>query len=324
LRTLVIGSSGFIGAQLVDALIQGGLEVLGMDLRRPDEDGPFAFCYGDVRSRSDLRRAAAGADLIINLAAQHRDFGVSREAYFAVNDAGTRNVVETATELGITRHVYFSSVAVYRPDGTATEETPFGSGVPYGESKVAGERHVMQWAAASPHHQAIIIRPCVVFGPRNYGNMYNLIRTIAARRFVMVGDGGNVKSVAYVENLADATLFVLKRIRPGLDIYNYSDYPHMTASELVSMVSRSLGISPPALRLPLGPTLAAARIMDVVAQCTGYDLPITANRIRKLNTSTVISSDKIRALGFSQRVPIDQAIALTTAWYKQQRKAATA
>jgi nucleoside-diphosphate-sugar epimerase len=324
LKVLVIGNSGFIGRPLADALLSEGHEVLGMDVRPPAEKPPYACVAGDIRSKEDIRRAAEGTDLIINLAAVHKDFGVSTEAYFAVNDVGTHNVVVASSELGIERVFFFSSTAVYGPAVKVTEKTPVAPAVVYGESKVAGERRVATWAAENPGRHAVILRPTVVFGPRNFGNMCNLIQTIAARRFVMVGNGENIKSVAYVGNVVAAAMFLIRQMRPGLVVYNYSDYPQMTARELVGQICLALERRAPRFHLPLGPVLAAAQAVDVVGRWTGYDFPITANRIRKLNTSTAIISDEIRNLGFRQVASIEESIGATVDWYRAYRRTASA
>lgn len=320
MKLLVIGNSGFIGRVLVDQLVRDGHDVRGMDIRPPAEPPVCTFLRGDIRNPQDIRRAADGTELVINLAAEHKDFGVSTEAYYGVNDVGNQNLVNVASEMGIQRLFFFSSVAVYSPGGDVCETTPVGPTTVYGQSKVAGEGRIVAWAAGDSRRQATILRPCVVFGPRNFGNMYKLIRTIAARRFVMVGAGQNIKSVAYVENLVSATQFLLDRMHPGVEVYNYSDYPQMTAEQLVRQVSTALGQAPPRLRLPLKPVLAAAQVVDIVGRWTGYDFPITANRIRKLNTSTTIISDKIRALGFQPTASIEDAISVTAGWYRDYRR----
>jgi nucleoside-diphosphate-sugar epimerase len=318
LKILVIGHAGFIGRELADALVRGGHEVRGMDTRAPAEPVAYASKIGDIRNKGDIVDAARGVDLIVNLAAEHRDFGITTEAYFAVNDVGTDNVAQAAAELGIDRVFFFSSVAVYGPGTRQTEDTPVAPTVAYGASKVAGEARMTAWAAKDPRRQAVILRPTVVFGPRNYGNMYNLIRTIAARRFVMVGDGSSSKSVAYVTNVVDATLFLLDRMAPGVAVYNYCDYPQRTSRELIGEICKGLGRRPPRLRLPLEPILGAARVLDLIGARTGYDFPITANRIRKLNTSTAIAADKIRDLGFRQRTSIEDGLRQTLDWYRKR------
>jgi nucleoside-diphosphate-sugar epimerase len=318
-KILVIGHTGFIGQELVERLLQAGHDVRGMDVR-PSESRDLPSYTGDVRNKAEVLRAARDVDLIVSLAAEHRDFGITTESYFAVNDVGTLNVVEAAADLGISRLLFFSSVAVYGPGTSLSEDAPLAPNVPYGASKVAGEGRVVAWASADSRRQAVILRPTVVFGPRNFGNMYNLIRTIAARRFVMVGDGSSTKSVAYVANVADATLYLIDRMAPGLAVYNYCDYPQMTSRELVALISTVLGRRPPRLRLPLGPVLSAARVVDLAGRLTGYDFPITANRIRKLNTSTAIVSDKIRAEGFQQKTSIEEGLRVTASWYRSFQK----
>jgi GlcNAc-P-P-Und epimerase len=325
MKVLVTGNSGFIGTVLVDRLLQAGHVVRGMDIRPPARPGAYQHIIGDIRVPADVRRAVEGMDLVVSLAAEHKDFGITEEAYFAVNDQGTRNLVEAAAAAKVTKVMFYSSVAVYGdPGGQVTEETTPKPKTHYGRSKWAGEQHMLSWSAADATRSAVIVRPCVVFGPNNFANMYNLIHTIARRRFVMVGSGTHVKSVAYVDNLVAATLFLIDGMRPGAETYNYSDNPQTPVGDLVRSIATHLGIGAPKVRLPLRPVLAVAQVVDLVGRLTGYDFPITGNRIRKLNTPTVIVSERVRQRGFSQKIGVDDAVKATVAWYRArhaQRKA---
>jgi nucleoside-diphosphate-sugar epimerase len=145
--------------------------------------------------------------------------------------------------------------------------------------------------------------------------MHTLIRSIAKRRFLFVGKGENIKSIAYVENIVDATLFLLKQMKPGLVIYNYADYPEMTIEETVKTIRACLGYGAPRFRVPLGPAIAGASMFDLMGKLTGYNFPITAYRIRKFNTATRFKADKIRRTGFTQRVPLKEGFRKMIEWY---------
>jgi nucleoside-diphosphate-sugar epimerase len=275
---------------------------------------------GDILNPADIMKAAAGVDAIINLAAKHHDFGVSRDEFFSVNEQGTKNILECAGSLKINNFIFYSTVAVYGTVSAAsTEETlpqPINN---YGASKLAAEAVVRQWGKEDPSRQITIFRPTVVFGPENYANMYNLIDKVFKKRFIFVGNGENIKSVAYVENLTAATIFALERLKPGVRTFNYSDYPQLTSAQIVAAITKSLDCKIPGFKIPLKPALICASIFDVLGKITGYNFPITAQRIKKFNTPTQHNSDKIRAEGFCPPVAIEEGIRRMAQWYLQYR-----
>ena len=317
MNIFTIGSEGFIGGFLVKALLDKGHAVTGMDLRKERGEGPeYKYIQGDLMDREDLSSAMEGVELVVNLAAKHHDFGVSREEFFEINERGTRNLLQVMSQKGVTKLVFFSTVAVYgEVEECSSEETRLNPVNDYGESKLAAERLIEQWAAEDRAREALIIRPAVVFGPDNFANMYKLIDTIYKRRYVPVGRGDNIKSVAYVENLVDMTLFVLERMQAGVEVYNYSDYDHLASREIVDIVHHFLGRRPPRFRMPLRPVLAVTGLIDIAAKVTGINFPITANRIKKLNMTTCHGSDKVRSLGFRQRYSIEEGLRAMVEWY---------
>lgn len=317
MKILVTGSSGFIGTFLVRELVRDGYQVIGMDMHAPEEkELNYEFIRGDILMIPDIMRAAKGVDAIINLAAKHHDFGVSREEFFAVNGQGTKNILDCASQLGIKKFIFYSTVAVYgNHEPYPNEDTATRPVNVYGKSKLEGERFIRDWASKDGGNQAVIIRPTVVFGPENYANMHSLISSIYKKKFFFVGKGNNIKSVVYVENLVDATIFLLGRMKPGVDVYNYVDYPQMSIRDTVNIICRCLSRDIPKLTMPLRPALAAAGIFDILGKLIGYNFPITAFRIKKFNTETCFAADKIRAAGFKPRIALEDGFRNMVEWY---------
>ncbi|MCQ9208779.1 MAG: NAD-dependent epimerase/dehydratase family protein, partial [Omnitrophica bacterium] len=264
MKILIIGSNGFVGKFLSRKLIDSGYQVAEMDVCAPDNNGRNFF-LGDISSPEEIAKAARGVDAIINLAAKHHDFGVSPEEFFNVNVQGTQNILDCAAEMDIKQFIFYSTVAVYGNHKAYTTEASVTEPVSeYGKSKLAAETLINKWILEDSSRQAVILRPTVVFGQGNYANMYNLINSIYKKRFLFVGKGENIKSVAYVENLVDATIFLLERLRPGVEVYNYSDYPQLNIEQIVKTIARYIPCDLSNLRLPLRPTLAAASLFDLM------------------------------------------------------------
>jgi len=317
MKILVTGSTGFIGKFLTKKLSGQGHEVVGIDINAPNERiSSGSFLLGSVMKKEDISKAIDGVDVIIHLAAKHHDFGISRDEFFEFNVGSTKNLLDCAAKAGIKKFIFYSSVAVYgNHKAYTTEDTLPTPENDYGESKLAAEKVINTWMAEDRTRQAVIIRPTVVFGPENYANMYNLINTINKKRFLFIGKGDNVKSVAYVENLVDATIFLMERMKQGVDVFNYSDYPQMTTKNIVKVITKHLSCNMPKLKLPLGLTLAVASIFDFAGKITGYNFPITAKRIKKFNTATHHKSEKIRKLGFRLSVDLSDGFKRMIEWY---------
>ncbi|MCX7817572.1 MAG: hypothetical protein N2317_08730, partial [Syntrophales bacterium] len=150
----------------------------------------------------------------------------------------------------------------------------------------------IEWQKRSPHTRTlVIIRPPVVFGEGNRGNVYNLLNQIANGRFIMVGSGKNIKSIAYVENVAAFIEFSLS-FPPGIHIYNYVDKPDFDMNTLISIIYSALNPSTThssnrwRLRIPYSLGLLFGYAFDLVSFATGKKLPISSIRIKKFCSNT--------------------------------------
>ncbi|MEM6811027.1 MAG: NAD(P)-dependent oxidoreductase, partial [Pseudomonadota bacterium] len=194
MKIAVTGGSGFIGQRLVKRLEKAGHQIVNIDSEDPDN--PIDICYEQA-----LEKSLEGCDAIYHLAAAHRDDISPKSIYYDVNGQGTKNIIQAAKAHNIQRIIFASTVAVYGLNaGEASEETkpePFND---YGKSKLEAEQYLKAWQSESDDHILSIIRPVVVFGEGNRGNVYTLMKQIAGNKFIMIGKGQNKKSMAYVEN----------------------------------------------------------------------------------------------------------------------------
>lgn len=306
MTTLVTGGSGFIGTQLVHSLLARGEEVRVLD-HNPALPGATSF-RGDLRERDLVERAVEGATLIYHLAAEHRDNVQPVSLYDEINVDATRHLAEAAARAGVRTIVFTSSVAVYGLDvGIPSEDTPPQPFNDYGRTKLEAEQVIRGWADAAPGRRAIIVRPSVVFGENNRGNVYNLLDQITRGRFVMVGRGENRKSMAYVRNLVDFLIYVAGRPDPK-PVYNYADKPDLSMNELILFARRLLDQPPPRLRLPYAIGLAAGYAFDLVAAVSGWRLPVSAIRVRKFCASTQVATAYKDSSGFRPAYSLQEGL----------------
>ena len=291
----IIGGAGFIGRRLATALRAAGHEVTIVDVAVPSTD--FAYRSADVRDRDALAAALEESEVVYNLAAVHRDDVKPVTLYDEVNVAGAVNICGVCRELRINQLIFTSSVAVYglaAPDTSEEQEpAPFNA---YGRSKLRAEQVHREWQAEAPEDRSlVIVRPTVVFGEGNRGNVYQLLRELAAGRFAMVGSGRNRKSMAYVGNLS-AFLVHSLGLRPGTHLYNYVDKPDPSMQELVETMLHALN-RPTVIgvRIPYAIGYLGGVVCDLAAAVTGRQLPISAIRIRKFCSTTTFSARRVQS-----------------------------
>lgn len=307
---VVTGGGSFIGQRLA-LLLAGSWSQVRLVDRVACHQAGRQWVAGDVTSQREVHQAISGADAVIHLAAEHRDDVRPPERYYQVNVQGTANVLQAMEQTGCKRLVFTSTVAVYPLNAREPDEqyppAPFND---YGRSKLQAERLIEAWAARHPDATAVIVRLCVVFGEGNRGNVYNLLRQIAERRFIMVGTGQNRKSMAYVGNVAAFLQWCLT-LPPGLHRFNYADKPDLTTAELVQLARQALGLEghwTARGRLPYPVGLGLGYAADLVARLTGRSLPWSSIRVKKFCAETTVNTAKLEHSGFIRPFTLQEGL----------------
>jgi nucleoside-diphosphate-sugar epimerase len=287
----IIGGSGFIGTRLSTILKRDNQELQIVD-KVISGTFPNQTLIADVRSVMALESSISENAILINLAAEHRDDVKPLSLYDDVNVQGAKNLCVVANKKNVKTIIFTSSVAIYGFAPLGTDESgkiaPFND---YGRTKYEAELVYKAWQAEAPLIRTlVIIRPTVVFGEQNRGNVYNLLRQIASGKFVMIGDGLNRKSMAYVGNVVAFIQHALT-FKPGVHTYNYIDKPDFTMNELVSWVNKLLGKSTEIrFRLPYRFALLIGKSFNLAAKVMGKKLPISAIRVKKFCSNSVYES----------------------------------
>lgn len=323
-KIALLGGSGFIGTRLTSGLLQAGYDVTIGDIA-PSTSYPDIRVQADVRVLDDMISTCTETDTIINLAAAHLDNVRPISLYYDTNVTGARVVCQAAEKLGIKKIVFTSSVAVYGHQHAELDENgahlPIG---PYGETKSQAETVYKEWQAKDPANRTlVIIRPTVVFGPTNRGNVHNLMDQIAKGHFLMVGNGENRKSMAYVGNVAAFIQYSLS-FNTGLHIFNYIDKPDYSMNDLVNLIKQRTGKNVSSLRLPKIIGLGAGAMLDVVARLSNRKFPISRVRIEKFCATTVFKADRVKDSGFIPPFALEQGLIETidAEFLNAQRQAA--
>tara|TARA_B100000963_G_C22610737_1_gene664706 strand:- start:1104 stop:2090 length:987 start_codon:yes stop_codon:yes gene_type:complete len=304
---LITGGSGFVGSNLIKKLKNLNHNILNIDKKESVWHQDVSK-YANISDESDLNNINYQADTIIHLAAEHRDDVYPKSLYYEVNVEGTKNIVKLAERNNINSIIFFSSVAVYGFAEEGTNEqgdiNPFND---YGSTKWLAELELKKWLQKDQfNRKLVVIRPTVIFGPRNRGNFYNLINQIYSNKFLMVGDGKNYKSLAYIDNVID---FVIESFNfsNGEHCYNYVDKPDMEMKKVIHSVYNALNLKQPEFKIPYYVAYFGAIIFDIISILTRKKFSISSIRVKKFCMSTSFETS-ISDIGFKANVSLEEAI----------------
>jgi UDP-glucose 4-epimerase len=253
---LVTGGGGFIGSNLVRALLERGDRVRVLDNFSTGSRSNLAgldveVVEGELRSYERVHNAVRGAEIVFHLGALG---SVPRSVQdpltsSAVNIEGTLNVLLAARDEGVRRVVYSSSSSVYgtRRDLPVTEETPPDPLSPYGVAKLAAERYCVSFARVYQSFETVVLRYFNVFGPRQnpfsqYAAVVPLFVTAIAegRPVTIEGDGEQSRDFTYVANVVEATIAAAQAEGASGRIFNVSAGSPATVNEVAETIGRIL------------------------------------------------------------------------------------
>ena len=312
MKISIIGGSGFVGSRLIDLLKElPDIELLNID-KNESLSYPEITSIANVLDLEALTRLLQGTDLVILLAAEHRDDVSPVSLYYDVNVKGAENTLIAMEQNRISRLIFTSSVAVYGLNKShPNEDTPVDPFNDYGKSKWEAECVFQNWSNTHPDWNIQIIRPTVLFGEENRGNVYNLLRQIASGKFMMIGKGDNKKSMSYVGNIVDFILFLIEKQKDakGCSLFNYVDKPDLTTRELVSIVSRVLNRHIPTIPIPYWTGMFGGYCFDVLSKISGKKLAISSVRVKKFCAVTQFDASRVEASGFKPRFTLEEGLA---------------
>lgn len=307
MNILLIGASGFVGTRLIGQLGKENCQNLDKNI---SAKYPELTILKDIREKNIEKVIPSSTQTIILLAAEHRDDVSPTSLYYDVNVEGTRNVLNAMDRKGIKNIIFTSSVAVFGLNKTNPDEShpvdPFNH---YGKSKWQAEEVLREWFNENPENRSLtIVRPTVIFGERNRGNVYNLLKQIASGQFMMVGKGTNKKSMAYVGNIVAFIQYCIETQHPGYRLFNYVDKPDTNMNELVQQVERSLNKKLPAVRLPYWLGYIGGLSFDLLSKLTGKKFSVSAVRVKKFCATTQFDATAAHNSGFKAPYTLSEGL----------------
>jgi nucleoside-diphosphate-sugar epimerase len=319
---LITGASGLIGRALVFELLgrnnfrikahvrnrlQAREQIGAMvDLTQVDmEEGDFT--RAGEREMSDLTR---GCRTIVHAAGLVHKPDASYQEYEVVNVRATQQLAEAAARNGAQSFVFLSTSAVYGPGpfNQVAETAPLNAKTPYAVSKLTSERFLESFKGIP---KIVLLRPSLVFGEGDRGNLLSMIREIKNNRFRLVGDGSSGKSLIYSRDLAQAVALCLEKLPEGFHVFNVANPEPVSVKTLSEEIAKCID---PNAKIASVPSPLARLGLKAAEILMPGKLP-TTEQLDKLTTTTTCSVSKlVAATGFRPRNSLQTALKAEIAW----------
>ena len=322
---MLTGGTGFIGGNLVGKLVERGnyinclvrktsnverLKSLGVELH-----------YGDLSDFNSLLEATRGVDVVYHCAALVTDWGVRKE-FYRVNVEGTRNVLKACEENTVQRVIHVSSNdAIWRFDNhiEVDESYPYPKKYkhPYSETKAESEKLALKYDYEG-RVETVIIRPCMVWGPGDKVILPRIVKLAINGDLILIGDGSNLISLSYIENLTDAIILASEKKEARGKVYFINDGIKITFADYMSRLLTSLGIEwSPVRSVPYFLAYGLASVMEVWAMLLRSRTPpaLTRYAVALMGRNLNYSIEKAgRELNYQPRINLDEGLRQLKHW----------
>jgi nucleoside-diphosphate-sugar epimerase len=324
MKVLLTGASGFVGSHVLDRLLERQIRVavlLRPSSRRDliaDRLASVDVCLGGIEEDSALDAALDGVTHIIHCAGATK--ALDREGFFAVNEAGTRRVVEAMNRRGgqIQRLVHISSLAAAGPATADRPRAETDAPAPvsdYGRSKLAGEQVVRERCGGD----WTIIRPPAVYGPRD-GEFLRLFKAVRSHVRPRFGGGRQQLTLVYVEDLAEAIVTALTHPQARREVFFAGNAATVTARELTDAVAAAAGTWSAPLPLPNAVLWLACQWAGLVSRLTQKADVLNAQKYAELSAAGWVCDVRKISDRLGRDCPTGLAAGLekTQTWYRGQ------
>lgn len=325
----VTGGTGFIGRRLVERLV-----TLGEDVRvlvRPGRTDaflqamPVTCVEGDLMEPPSLRMLMTGCEWLFHLAALVQLWTQDPERFWRVNVKGVRNILEVASEVGVKRVVYTSSIRALGPTNGEIVDERYECAVKYSQSmydrtKQMGEELVR--AHVKRGGRAVIVNPTAVFGPSGRGGrVVSLLRRVAAGEPIFVpGRGQARENYVYLDDVVDGHLLAMERGEPGERYILGAE--NLSFNQLLDAIVALVGREPQRIHMPLWTLRGMAWLQEQRFALIGKEPTLFSAWVDTFRHSWTYSSQKAqRDLGYHAR-SVNEGIALTWQWLQQRENLA--
>ena len=315
---LITGATGFIGSHLIDELLKKKekVRILARKTSRTEkiENPDVEIFYGSLEDINSLTKATKDIETVYHLAAMLGSPEITYNQLYEVNVKGIENLIKACTKNKVKRFVLISSVAAMGPaKHMADETTKCNPKTDYDKSKYFAELAVkksnLNWT---------IIRPTMVYGPGEIKNKAKMFRLIQKRYFFIIGNGMNLMSFVYVDNLIKGIVLAGESKNAINQTYIISDKRTYTMNEFVETIAKNENVRMP-VHLPVFIAYISALFFRILSV---FKIPqlLSKDRIKNLTMNHSFDISKaIKELKYDPKISLDEGVKRTVQWYKEKR-----
>ncbi len=327
---LVTGASGFVARHLIPLLLERGWHVKAavrnqqtfdvLQLRFSESAlraNMTPVVVGEVDGKTEWQRSLEGVAAVVHLAARahilHDKSPDPEREFFRVNVEGTGNLAEQSIRSGVKRFVFISSIGAMTSlsDEVLDEDSPCRPNTPYGCSKLKAERLLVELAQGSTMAWTIL-RPTLVYGPGNPGNMERLIRLVKSGFPLPFGGVRNRRSFLFVGNLVDAIVAGLERLNAVNRVFLVSDGEDLSTPDLIRRIAEHMNCPARLLPVPSNLLKMGGWLGDFMERIALRPFVLNGGVIERLLGSLAVDSRCIRtSLNWFSPFTVDEGLSLT-------------
>jgi nucleoside-diphosphate-sugar epimerase len=321
-KVLVTGVPGWLGTRFVEFLVENNRDVRcfaleGMDTSYLEKELGVEVRIGDISDINTQIRLCRNIDTVFHLAGIIHPKRFTKEL-FEINTLGTANIIDNAIGENVERFVYVSSNSAQGCyNGIMDETGKMDSYMKYGQSKLIAENTVNSCSEEN-EIETVILRPCWFYGIRQPGRQTRLMRMIQDGKALLFGDGMNLRSMTYIDNLCDALLLAEKVKEANGETYWIADDKPYTTLKIYETIANLLDVE---LKYRTIPSICSdvARLMDKTIQSVGlYQTEIHV--AGEMNQSIACSITKSKKeLKYEPKVDLREGMRRSIEWAKENK-----
>jgi nucleoside-diphosphate-sugar epimerase len=327
MKVLVTGATGFLGGHLTETLVEKGEEVRALvrDTAKANNLKKLGveLCSGDLRDPASLFSAAQGVEIIYHCAGMVDEWG-KKESFYEANVEGTKNLLEAALKNGC-KVVHTSSLtvlAVHKSPQPIDETFPYSPRVVdfYTETKRKGEKIVLEYSQGKGL-QVTIVRPGLIWGPRDTKTLPRLIDILKKKRMFLVNGGKNRLTLSYCSNVVDGLILAGQSGTSGR-VYHITDGENVTSKDYFCALASLFHLPPPRIPVPFSLALLAVSLMGVHARLTRRENPplFTLYGLYLLTHDLEVDLSRARTeLGYRPKIGFSEGIKKMEEWIREEK-----